>query len=77
VIKKENFTAGGDGVLVFQLSENDLTAANGKGIYIAFIPTNGSNSYGSLISGVNLLPVEVVTINTFIPHNNVEEPSTV
>jgi hypothetical protein len=74
VIKKENFTAGGDGVLVFQLSENDLTAANGKGIYIAFIPTNGSNSYGSLISGVNLLPVEVVTINTFIPHNNVEDP---
>ena len=59
-IKTENFTAGGDRVLVFQLSENDLTAANGKGIYIAFIPTNGSNSYGSLISGVNLLPVEVV-----------------
>ncbi|MEN9677001.1 MAG: hypothetical protein RIS76_2897 [Verrucomicrobiota bacterium] len=56
VIKKENFTAGGDGVLVFQLSENDLTAANGKGIYIAFIPTNGSNSYGSLISGVSLVP---------------------
>ena len=62
-IKTENFTAGGDGVLVFQLSENDLTAANGKGIYIAFIPTNGSNSYGSLISGVNLLPVEVKVVN--------------
>ena len=59
VIKKENFTAGGDGVLVFQLSENDLTDANGKGIYIAFIPTNGSNSYGSLISGVNLLPIDL------------------
>jgi hypothetical protein len=59
-IKTENFTAGGDGVLVFQLSEKDLTDANGKGIYIAFIPTISSNSYGSLISGVNLVLVEVV-----------------
>jgi len=48
-------------VLVFQLSEKDLTDANGKGIYIAFIPTNGSNSYGSLISGVNLVLFEFIT----------------
>jgi hypothetical protein len=58
-IKTENFTAGGDRVFVFQLSEKDLTDANGKGIYIAFIPTISSNSYGSLISGVNLVPLEV------------------
>jgi hypothetical protein len=77
VIKKENFTAGGDGVFVFQLSEKDLTAANGKGIYIVFIPTNGSNSYGSLISGVNLVPLEsapdVLAVNTNFDERKIKD----
>jgi hypothetical protein len=32
-------------VFVFQLSEKDLTDANGKGIYIAFIPIEQRTNY--------------------------------
>jgi N-acetylmuramoyl-L-alanine amidase len=56
---KMNWT---DNAHAFQITPEHITAAQGKPIYVAFIPTS-INTYGTLIDKVGLLPVEVVELS--------------
>jgi hypothetical protein len=46
--------------LAFQIKPEHIAAANGGNIYVAFVPLEKINGYGTLIDKVSLLPVEVV-----------------